>query len=135
MVIRLSVLYTNLLTLLFVLIPVFSPTHAQITPTTTQTPLTDAEKTTMQAKAKTMIELLNRGEYTKARELLAPSFASQLTTEEIRTIWGNTINKFGQIHEPARRLGNASKCRESGHSQVNTTLLEACSPAEAAINT
>jgi hypothetical protein len=99
MVIRFS-LYKNLLwTLLLVLIPALSlPTYAQIpTTTTVQVPLTDAEKATMQEKAKTMIDLLNRGEYSKARELLAPNFASQLTVEEIQSIWEDTINKNGKI--------------------------------------
>ncbi|GFE71974.1 DUF3887 domain-containing protein [Chroococcus sp. FPU101] len=102
MVIRFSLFMKHLpWTLLLVLIPAFSlPTHAQ-TPTTTtvQVPLTEAEKATMQERAKTMIELLNRGEYSKARELLAPDFANQITAEEIQSIWGDTINKFGKIKQ------------------------------------
>lgn len=93
---------TNLVTLFFVLIPAFClPTLAQMSDTTTtnQTPLTEAEKTTMQERAKTLIERLNRGEYSKAREVLAPNFANQITTKQLQTLWEDSTNKLGKVNQ------------------------------------
>lgn len=76
------------------------PTQAQIpSNTTVQVPLTEAEGKIMQQRAKTLIDFLSRGEYGQARTLLAPTLADQLSTEQIKEIWENLINKIGKVQQ------------------------------------
>lgn len=79
------------------------PTHAQ-TPsnTTVQIPLTEAEGKIIQERAKTLINFLSREEYGQARALLDPTLANQLTTEQIKEIWENLINKIGKVQQQVR---------------------------------
>ncbi len=60
---------------------------------TAQTP----DNTNLQTRAMGIIELLNKNQYTKVRDLLSPELGKEISAEEIGQIWQNLVATTGAI--------------------------------------